>query len=164
MHPAPTHSSHPSPGPEHARLAAMVGTWDVELTTWENAGEPPAKSRGFAVVEPLFGGLFVQERLEGLTGERPFVELSWTGFDAQSRRYQLARLGSGTTAMALYEGVIDERDGGLVLEGPAAIAGDRERCVLRQPTPDERLLLCQRQPRSGAAWQSRELRYIRRKG
>lgn len=161
MHPAP---SHPAPGPEHALLAAMVGSWDVHLTTWEKPGDAPEKRRGFAVVEPLFGGLFVQERLEGLGGEVPFVELSWTGFDQASKRYQHARVGSTGTAMALFEGALDEREGGLVLAGPAAIAGDRERRVLRQPSADERVVLCQRQPRSGAAWQSCEIRYTRRKG
>lgn len=162
--PMPETASHPAPGPEHARLTARVGTWDVELTVWQKPGEAPEKSRGFAVVEPLFGGLFVQERLEGLAGEVPFVELSWIGYDPASKRYQLARIASGAVAMAMSDGTFDDRQGGVVLEGPAAIAGERERRTERQPTADERIVQCQRVPRSGAPWQSCEVRYTRRKG
>ncbi|MBI1945134.1 MAG: DUF1579 family protein [Deltaproteobacteria bacterium] len=161
MHHAATH---PAPGPEHARLATLAGTWDVELTVWQKAGALPEKSRGFAVVEPLFGGLFVQERMEGLAGEVPFVELTWLGFDPASKRYQLTRIGSGAAAMATRDGTFDERQQALVLEGPAAIAGDRERRTLRLSSADERIVQCQRVPRSGEPWQSCELRYTRRKG
>ncbi len=161
MHPAP---SHPAPGPAHARLSALVGTWDVQLTTWAKPGDPPMRSRGFAVVEPLFGGLFVAERLEGLAGEAPFVELSWTGFDPAGKSYQHARLGSGAAALRMLEGTFDERLGALALEGPAAIAGDRERRVLRQVSAHERVVECHRLPRSGPGWQSCELRYTRRPG
>ena len=161
MHPTATHEA---PGPEHARLTALVGSWDVTLTVWQKAGEAPARSRGFAIVEPLFGGLFVQERLEGLAGEVPFVELSWAGFDPASKRYQLTRIASGAAAMATSDGTFDERQGALVLEGPAAIAGDRERRTMRQPSADERVVQCQRLPTSGAPWQSCEIRYTRRKG
>jgi hypothetical protein len=160
MHPA---STHPAPGPEHARLLGMAGAWDVQLTVWQKPGNPPEKSRGFAVVEPLFGGLFVQERLEGLAGEQPFVELSWLGFDPAGKRYQLARIASAGATMANNDGVFDERQGALVLEGPAAIAGDRERRTLRQPSRDERIVQCQRLPRSGQPWTSCEIRYTRRK-
>lgn len=159
MHHAATH---PTPGPEHARLAAMVGTWDVELTVWQKAGEAPAKSRGVAVIEPLFGGLFVQGRLEGLAGEVPFVELSWAGFDPARHRYQFARIGSAGAAMAVAEGTLDDK-GALVFEGPAAIAGDGERRTILQPSPDQVLVHCQRLPHVGEPWQSCTMRYTRRK-
>lgn len=160
MHATTTHAT---PGPEHARLAAMAGAWDVQLTVWQKAGEAPLKSRGVALIEPLFGGLFVQERLEGLIGERPFVELSWLGFDPAAKHYQRTGIASGSAAVQALSGSWVEAQGALVLEGSAAIAGDRERRVVRQATPDEILVHCQRVPRSDQPWTSCELRYTRRK-
>jgi hypothetical protein len=39
---APAASLARGPGPEHARLTAMAGTWDVEMTFWFQPGSPPS--------------------------------------------------------------------------------------------------------------------------
>lgn len=165
MHPtvAPPTAAHPALAPEHARLAAMVGTWDVQLTSWQKPGESPLKSRGFAVIEPLFGGLFIQERLEGLIGEAPYVMLSWTGFDTTSRSFQATHIATTASSLATDSGSFDERQGALVLEGDHGPAGGRLRRVITQPSPDSLLVECYELPTTGPPWRTSEVRYARRK-
>ena len=51
-----------SPGPEHARLTALVGTWDVELTFTFQPGSPPVVAKGTSTIRSLFDGSFIEER------------------------------------------------------------------------------------------------------
>ena len=58
--------------PEHARLAAMAGVWDVELTFWFRPGGSGIVSKGVSTIQPLFGGLFIEEKIRR-DAERYFV-------------------------------------------------------------------------------------------
>ena len=51
---------------EHARLTAMVGTWDVEMTFLFQPGRPGVTVKATSTIRPLFGGLFVEEKIEGV--------------------------------------------------------------------------------------------------
>ena len=59
--------------PEHARLSAMTGTWDVDLTFWLRPGGPGVTSKGVSTIQPLFGGLFIEEKIEGTVNGTPFT-------------------------------------------------------------------------------------------
>ena len=61
--------------PEHARLIAMCGTWDVEMTFWFRPG-PGAATRGTSTIRPLLNGLFVEEKIEGALNGAPFTTLT----------------------------------------------------------------------------------------
>lgn len=162
--PPPQGATHPAPAPEHARLAAMTGTWDVQMSVWEKPGVPPLKSRGFSVIEPLFGGLFIQERVEALVGETAFVTLSWTGFDPATRRYQATHIASTGAALHTESGPVDDKANALVLEGDGGAHGGRVRRVVTQPGPDTLVVELFELAKSGEPWRSAEIRYTRRKG
>ena len=70
-------------GPEHDRLTAMCGTWDVEMTFWLQPGRPGITTRGTSTIRPLLNGLFVEETIEGtLTSvefSNPHVIMHFTG-------------------------------------------------------------------------------------
>ena len=68
-------------GPEHARLTAMCGTWDVEMTFWLKPGGPGSRRKGTSTIRPLFDGLFIEEKIEGTLNGAPFTTLAWTGFN-----------------------------------------------------------------------------------
>ena len=72
--------------PEHARLAAMAGVWDVEVTFWLRPGGPGLASKGVSTIQALFGGLFIEEKIEGTLNGTPFTTLAWTGFNTVTHR------------------------------------------------------------------------------
>src|SRR5580765_6461970 len=80
--------------PEHARLIAMCGTWDVEMTFWFRPGGPGVATRGTSTIQPLFNGLFVEEKIEGALNGAPFTTLAWTGFNTTTHQYEATRIAS----------------------------------------------------------------------
>ena len=66
---------------EHERLAAMCGTWDVEMTLWTRPGGPGIATRATSTIRPLLNGLFVEEKIEGALNGAPFTTLAWTGYN-----------------------------------------------------------------------------------
>lgn len=75
------------PGPEHARLAQLAGSWDVELSMRSPGGGAPVKAAAVAENEMILGGRFLQSRIKG--GEPPMQieSLVLTGFDRRYGRY-----------------------------------------------------------------------------
>jgi len=53
---------------EDARLTALAGTWNVELSFCLRPGGPAVTSTGVLTIQSLFGGLFVEEKSS--TGRR----------------------------------------------------------------------------------------------
>src|SRR5262249_45745127 len=82
---------------EHVRLAAMAGIWDVEVTFWLRPAGPGVTTTGVSTIQTLFGGLFIEERIEGTLNGRPFTTLAWTGFNTAIRRYEATRIASTNT-------------------------------------------------------------------
>jgi uncharacterized protein DUF1579 len=52
-------------GPEHARLTAMAGMWDVEMSFWFEPGAPPVVTKGTSTIRPVLNGQFIEERIDG---------------------------------------------------------------------------------------------------
>src|SRR5262245_5225464 len=95
------------PGPEHARLTAMCGSWDVEMTFWFRPGGTPASIKGTSVIRPLFDGLFVEEKIDGVLNRTPFTTLAWTGFNSATRQYEATRIASTNTLRIAEAGGYD---------------------------------------------------------
>ena len=112
------------PGPEHARLAEMVGTWDAELGFVFKAGDPPVKAHCISRITLELGGMFIQERIEGLLGEQPIATSSWTGFNTFTNHYEATRMASTNTIRILESGVYDEKLAAFVLTAAYPFAGD----------------------------------------
>ncbi|MGE5925843.1 MAG: DUF1579 family protein [Gemmatimonadota bacterium] len=75
------------PGPEHARLARLAGTWDVELTMWSPGGGEPARADAVAENEMILGGRFLQSRVKGGQPPMQIESLTLTGFDRRHGRF-----------------------------------------------------------------------------
>ena len=80
--------------PEHDRLKAMCGSWDVEMTFVLQPGRPGITTKGTSTIRPLFDGLFIEEKIEGTLNGRPFTTLAWTGFNTTTRQYEATRIAS----------------------------------------------------------------------
>jgi hypothetical protein len=124
--------------PEHARLAAMAGTWDVEMTFLFQPGRPPIVTKATSTIVPLFGGTFIEEKIEGSLNGTPFTTMAWTGFNTDSKQYEATRISSTNTARVAESGTYDEKTKQFELKADYPLAGDtwHQRTVIQQTSPD----------------------------
>ena len=150
--------------PEHARLTAMAGTWDVELTFWLRPGGPGVTSKGVSTIQPLFGGLFIEEKIEGTLNGTPFTTLAWTGFNTVTHRYEATRIASTNTIRIVETGGYDESTKQFELKADYPLGGDtwHQRTVIQPTTADTMTAASYLSFGNVPEWKSVEIKYTRR--
>jgi hypothetical protein len=138
--------------PDHARLVAMCGTWEVELTFWLRPGGQGLTSKGTSTIRPLFDGLFVEEKIEGALNGTPFTTLAWTGFNTATHLYEATRIASTNSVRIAETGSYDEKTKQFELKADYPFAGDtwHQRTVIQPLSAD------------AIEWKSVEIKYTRR--
>src|SRR3954464_6307215 len=123
---------------EHARLTAMIGTWDVDMTLWLRPGGAGVATKGTSTIRPLFDGLFIEEKLEATLNGAPFTTLAWTGFNPGTHQYEATRISGSSPARMAEAGVYDEAAKQFVLKADYALAGDtwHQRTVIQMVSQD----------------------------
>jgi len=126
---------------EHARLTSMAGVWNVEMTFWFRPGGPAVTSTGVSTIQALFGGLFIEEKIEGALNGTPFTTLAWTGFNTGTHQYEATRIASTNTIRIAETGGYDEHAKRFELKADYPLAGDtwHQRTVI-QPTSADTMI------------------------
>ncbi len=77
-----------SPGPEHQRLAKLVGNWNLELRSPAPGADPNAM-KGTATYKSVYDGRFVQQEVSAppMMGDQPFRGMGWIGYDGVRKQY-----------------------------------------------------------------------------
>ena len=152
------------PGPEHARLTALSGTWDVELTFLFQPGSPAVVSKGTSTIRTLFGGLFIEEKIEGALNGVPFTTLAWTGFNTSTRQYEATRIASTNDARIAETGVWDEQARHFELKATYTLAGDTwtQRTVIQPTSANTMVATSYLSFGTVPEWRAVEIRYTRR--
>lgn len=98
------------PGPEHAWMAFMVGSWDVSAKMWMGPGEPETSS---ARMESywIMGRRFVRSEYTGELAGRPYRGEATFGFSNPASRYESSWVDSIGSAISQSSGT---RDGDVV--------------------------------------------------
>ena len=96
-----------TPGEGHKALAGMVGTWDAEVTSWMEPGQPPTKSRGTSENRMVLGGRWVESKFTSEMMGQPFEGLGYTGYDNYKKKYVGTWQDNMSTAVMLSEGTFD---------------------------------------------------------
>jgi len=150
-------------GPEHDRLAALCGTWDVELTFWLRPGGSALTSKGTSTIRPLFDGRFIEEKIEGTLNGTPFTTLAWTGYNTSTHQYEATRIASTNTIRIAEAGTFDEQAKQFELKADYAMDGQtwHQRTVI-QPTSDAMRAASYLSVGSGPEWKGVEISYTRR--
>jgi hypothetical protein len=150
------------PGPEHARLTALCGTWDVELTFWFKPGAPGMTTKGTSIIRSLLDGLFIEERIDGQLNAMPFTTLSWTGFNTSTHEYEATRIASTNTSRIAENGAWDDQAGRFELKGTYKLAGETwtQRTVI-QPSADTMVVTSYLSFGKVPEWKAVEMRYKR---
>lgn len=152
------------PGPEHARLTAMSGTWDVELTFWFQPGRPPVVSKGVSVIRPLFDGSFIEERIDGTLNGAAFTTLAWTGYNTGTQQYEATRIASTNTIQIAEAGAWDEVAHRLELKGSYNLAGETwtQRTDIEPTSSNTMVVSSYLSFGKVPEWKAVEIRYTRR--
>jgi hypothetical protein len=153
-----------TPDAEHARLIAMCGTWDVELTFVFQPGSAGVTTKGTSTITPLFGGLFIEEKIEGAVNGTPFTTLSWTGFNTSTKEYEATRIASTNTMRIAETGTYDEKSGQFELKAEYPLAGDtwRQRTVIESKSADAMIARSYLSFGKVPEWLGVEIKYTRR--
>jgi len=152
------------PGPEHARLTALCGTWDVEMTLWLRPGGRGITTTGTSTIRSLLGGLFIEEKIDGVLNGAPFTTLSWTGFNTSTREYEATRIASTNTIRIAESGVWDEQAAHFELKGSYKLGADTwtQRTVIQPSAADTMVVSSYLSFGSVPEWKAVEIRYKKR--
>lgn len=104
------------PGPEHARLAAGEGRYDVTARMWEAPGAEPMVSEGTAERTMTLGGRVLEESYSGSMMGMPFEGVGRTGYDNVKKTYWATWTDSMSTSLMLMHGTMGD-DGSASFEG-----------------------------------------------
>lgn len=161
---AATAGAAPPADPEHARLATMVGTWDVELTFWFRPGGPGLTTKGTSIIRPLFDGLFIEEKIEGALNGTPFTTLAWTGFNTSTHQYEATRIATTNTSRIAETGSYNETTKQFELKADYPIGGDmwHQRTVIVPISADAMIASSYLSFGTVPEWKGVEIKYTRR--
>jgi len=150
--------------PEHGRLAAMCGTWDVEMTFLFQPAGPGVVVKGASTIRPLFDGLFIEEKIEGVLNGTPFTTLAWTGFNTTTHQYEATRIASTNTSRIAEAGSYDATTRQFELNATYPLAGDtwHQRTVIRQTSSDAMTATSFLSFGKVPEWKGVEIHYTRR--
>jgi hypothetical protein len=149
---------------EHARLASMCGTWDLEMTFVMQPGRPGIATKATSTIRPLFDGLFVEETIQGTLNGTPFTTMSWTGFNTSTKQYEATRIASTNNARIAETGVFDEKTKQFELKAEYPLAGDtwHQRTVIEQTSADTMVATSYLSFGKVPEWKAVEIKYSRR--
>ena len=150
---------------DHARLAAMVGTWDVDMTFLFQPGRPGVTTKGTSTITSLFNGLFIEEKIEGALNGVPFTTLAWTGFNTSTKQYEATRIASTNNARIAEAGAYDAQTNQFELKADYPLAGEtwHQRTVIRQTSPDAMTAVSYLSFGAVPEWKGVAIAYMRRK-
>jgi hypothetical protein len=101
------------PGPEHAVLDHMVGTWDASVQMMG----APAADKGTSTTRVGMDGLWVVSDFEGAMMGGSFIGHDVLGYDQTKKKYVGCWVDSMNTGLTLTEGTWDEATKTLTMTG-----------------------------------------------
>jgi hypothetical protein len=151
--------------PEHDRLAAMCGSWNVEMTFRLRPDGPPISTKGTSTIRSLLGGLFIEETIQGSLNGTPFTTLAWTGFNTSTHQYEATRIATTNSARIAEAGTYDETTKQFDLKADYPLAGEtwHQRTVIQQPSADSMTAVSYLSFGSVPEWKAVEITYSRQR-
>lgn len=98
-----------APGPQHARIAEAVGTYDMAVKSWQSPDVPPTVDSGTCTRRMALGGRVMVEEVDATMMGAPFDGLGLHGFDNVSGKYWATWNDSVGTGLMVAEGDCDDQ-------------------------------------------------------
>lgn len=118
-----------TPGPQHQKLAAMAGEWNLDLTMWMEPGAEPMKLPSTASRRMTFGGRHLEEEVSGEFMGSPFLGRGVTGYDNASGKWWTTWIDNQSTGLMVGEGDWDDETNTLTIVTTATdpMTGEKRR-------------------------------------
>jgi hypothetical protein len=97
-----------APGPQHQRLASLVGTWKVTGKGWMAPGQPPMEMTGTSSATAIMGGRYVQGVHTGNFMGQKFEGRETDGYDNVTHQYWSTWMDSMGTGVMVSRGTCDD--------------------------------------------------------
>jgi hypothetical protein len=94
-----------TPGPQHEKLKAMVGTWNATVKSWMGTPEPTV-SKGVMKNEMTLGGRLLESEYKGEWAGQPFDGFGLTGYDLKAGKLKSFWTDTMSTAWMVMDGDI----------------------------------------------------------
>ena len=105
------------PSAAHARLAELLGTYDLTMRMWMAPGQPPMESKGSTEIKWLAEGKWLESRGSITMMGQQMTVASMLGFDNFKQRYVMCSVDSLQTVMNTASGHFDKTGNDLILWG-----------------------------------------------
>jgi hypothetical protein len=96
-----------TPGAAHQALAAMAGSYDLKVKSWQGPNGPAAESTATATRAMTLGGRVLVEDVNGTMMGGPFTGHGMTGYDNVTGKYWSTWNDTMTTGVMVSEGTCD---------------------------------------------------------
>ena len=108
-----------APGPEHAALNPLVGTWKTTTKMWNDPAAQPTTSEGTCERTWIMGGRYLVASYKGMFEQMPFEGMEVLGYDNMKKHYTSTWVDNmGTGIMLSQGGAMDPSTKTLTLSGP----------------------------------------------
>ena len=116
------------PGPGHAALEPLVGTWCVHMSFYATFGrspdEPPIVAEGFNCRrQRVAGGRYLEDLTVGTAMGAPYWRKGWLGYSNMDKRYEWITIDGVNSNMMIYAG--NAIAGGKVLTSMTGVFTDQ---------------------------------------
>jgi hypothetical protein len=129
-----------TPGPKHAEMSRLVGTWEVQSKFWMKPGEPPQQGSGTSELKMLHGGRYLSEEFSGTCPMGTFHGTGLQAWNNAAKQWEHVWFDDMGTGLMFSHG--EDQDGGITLtsEHTCPITGQpvTSRTVVKQVGADER--------------------------
>lgn len=97
-----------TPGPQHAALAKMAGTYDMSIRSWHAPGAEPSVETGTATRSMALGGRVMVEEAQATMMGQPFTGHGMHGYDNVTGRHWSTWNDSMSTGLMVSDGTCDD--------------------------------------------------------
>ncbi len=101
-----------APGPEHKKLAALVGKFTAKSKLWWEPGKPPVEGTSESENVSVLGGRFIRQSYKGNMMGQPFEGLGYLGYDNLKKKFTSTWMDTASTSAMHTEG---EGDGDKII-------------------------------------------------
>jgi Protein of unknown function (DUF1579). len=106
-----------TPGAPHKMMADETGTWNCDMTFWEEPNGKPSKATSTANVKMVLGGRYQETNYQGTLMGQPFEGKSTLAYNNASKEYTTTFIDNMGTGMMVAIGKYDEATKSMDLKG-----------------------------------------------
>ena len=155
------------PGPDHDRLNALIGTWNMAIRQWKGPDAEAIELTGTATRRWVLDERFIEERAENKTSSGGILRsLGYLGYNRLTQLYEHVWMLSAATGMFFERGRYDPESNLIRTTGvdtvPVTGAAVLTTTELKIESPDRHILSAYAIGADGIRWKQLEIIYSKK--